>query len=92
MLKRQLWSHALAASDPICSNLDRLEIFVGDAHLASSVKPATAEYPHLPYPPRFVDFSGVDPTDHPELRVDGYLDDDLVLSRTFSSDSAAVTA
>jgi len=71
----------------ICSNLDRLEIFVGGTHFGT-VEPDRATYPNLAHPPSFVDFGSVDPTAWPELRIDGYLGNELALSRTFSSDPA----
>lgn len=79
----------------ICANLDRLEIYVGGAHFAT-VTPDTANYGHLPYPPSFADFSGVDGAALPDLRIDGYLGGVQVASRSFSADSSrdrlAVTA
>ncbi len=75
------------ASAMICANLDRLEIYVGGSHYAT-VTPDTAGYGHLPYPPSFADFSSVDGSSHPELRIDGYLGSTLVASRSFSSDPA----
>jgi beta-galactosidase len=72
----------------ICANLDRLEIYVGGAHHAT-VTPDTADYPHLPFPPSFADFTGVSGASHPELRIDGYLGGVKVASRRFSSDPAA---
>jgi beta-galactosidase len=71
----------------ICANLDRLELWVGGAHHAT-VLPDAEGYPHLPYPPSFVSFSQVDGSAHPELRIDGYLGDQLVASRIFSSNPA----
>jgi beta-galactosidase len=72
----------------ICSNLDRLEVYVGGAHYAT-VTPDTTDYAHLPYPPFFADFAAVDGSSHPELRIDGYLGSVRVASRSFSSDPAA---
>ncbi|MPZ82796.1 MAG: hypothetical protein GEV28_21285 [Actinophytocola sp.] len=72
----------------ICSNCDRLEVHVGGAHFATAT-PDTANYGRLRYPPSFVDFSGVDGAAHPELRIDGYLGDTRVASRTFSCDPSA---
>jgi beta-galactosidase len=69
----------------ICSNLDRLEVYVGGRHHAT-VTPDTAEYGHLPHPPSFVDFTGVDGSALPDLRIDGYLGDRKVASRDFSAD------
>jgi beta-galactosidase len=76
------------SSAMICANLDLLEIYVGGAHHAT-VTPDTAHYRHLPYPPSFADFTGVDGAPHPELRIDGYLGGVKVASRRFSSDPAA---
>ncbi len=76
------------SSAMICANVDSLEIYVGGAHHAT-VTPDTAHYPHLPYPPSFADFSGVDGASHPELRIDGYRGGVKVASRRFSSDPAA---
>ena len=69
----------------ICSNLDRLEVFVGGQHFAT-VTPDSADYANLVYPPSFVDFSTVDGSSRPELRIDGYLGPELVASRSLASD------
>jgi beta-galactosidase len=73
------------AAAMICGNLDRLEVYVGGEHFAT-VTPDTAGYPHLGYPPSFVDFRAVDGSSRPDLRIDGYLGADLVASRSFSAD------
>ena len=69
----------------VCSNLDRLEVYVAGAHFAT-VTPDTNDYGHLPYPPSFVDFSSVSGAGNPELRIDGYLGATQVASQTYSSD------
>ena len=69
----------------ICSNLDRLEVYVGGRHFAT-VAPDAADYAHLPYPPSFVDFGAVDGSTQPELRIDGYLGSVQVASRSLSAD------
>jgi beta-galactosidase len=69
----------------ICSNLDKLEVYVG-GQLFATVTPDTAGYGHLPYPPSFVDFSAVDGSAQPELCIDGYLGGVKVASRSFSAD------
>ena len=71
----------------ICANLDRLEVYVGGAHVAT-LTPDRAGYPHLDYPPSFADFRAVDGSELPELRIDGYLGDQRVASRSFASDPA----
>ncbi|HET9075945.1 MAG TPA: glycoside hydrolase family 2 TIM barrel-domain containing protein [Acidimicrobiales bacterium] len=72
----------------ICSNLDRLEVYVAGQHHAT-VTPDRTDYGHLPYPPSFVDFTDVSGTGLPELRIDGYLGGRQVASRRFSSDPSA---
>jgi len=52
------------------------------------VEPDRAGYGHLAYPPSFVDFSAVNGSARPELRIDGYLGSALVASRLFSADPA----
>ncbi len=69
----------------ICANLDRLEVYVGSEHFAT-LTPDTARYPKLDYPPSFVDFSTVDGSSLPELRIDGYLGSVMVASRSLASD------
>ena len=69
----------------ICANTDRLEVYVGGAHLCTA-RPDAADYGSLPYPPSFVDFRGVDGSSRPDLRIDGYLGSDLVASRSLASD------
>jgi beta-galactosidase len=71
----------------ICSNLDRLKVYVG-GELLATVKPDRAGYRHLTYPPSFVDFSAVKGAALPELRIDGYLGSALVASRLLSADHA----
>jgi beta-galactosidase len=69
----------------ICANLDRLEVYVGREHFAA-LTPDTARYPDLAYPPSFVDFSAVDGSSLPELRIDGYLGSVKVASRSLAAD------
>ncbi|MFY9930751.1 MAG: glycoside hydrolase family 2 TIM barrel-domain containing protein [Streptosporangiaceae bacterium] len=71
----------------ICSNLDQLRVYVG-GRLLATVTPDTAGYPHLKYPPSFVDFRGVDGSARPELRIDGYLGGAKVASRSLAGDPA----
>ncbi|HSZ39093.1 MAG TPA: glycoside hydrolase family 2 TIM barrel-domain containing protein [Trebonia sp.] len=71
----------------ICANLDRLVVWVGGTEHAR-VMPDVAGYPHLAYPPSFVTFRRVSGKGCPELRIDGYLGDSLVASRSFSADPA----
>ncbi|WP_460626937.1 glycoside hydrolase family 2 TIM barrel-domain containing protein [Intrasporangium mesophilum] len=68
----------------ICSNAERLEVYVADEHRATVV-PDRARFGNLRFPPSFVDLSGIDGTDRPELRIDAYIGDALVASRRLSS-------
>ena len=69
----------------ICANLHRLELHVAGEHFAT-LTPDAAAYPNLAYPPSFADFTAVDGSSLPDLRIDGYLGAELVASRSFSSD------
>lgn len=69
----------------IWSNLDRLELAVDGTPFAT-LRPARDEFPRLPYPPFLTDLSTVDGSDTPQLRIDGYLGDTLVLTRHLSAD------
>ncbi|MCS5732521.1 glycoside hydrolase family 2 protein [Herbiconiux daphne] len=68
----------------ICSNLDRLDVYLGD-RLAGSVAPDRARFPHLDYAPSFVDLT-ILAGDGTDLRIDGFLDGERVLQRRFSGD------
>lgn len=75
----------------IFSNCERLQIFVGGKK-AATVLPDRARFPHLKYPPFFCDLAVEIPEPAkgkavpPELRIDGYFRNNLVLSRSFSAD------
>jgi beta-galactosidase len=71
----------------ICSNLDRLEVYVGGEHFAT-VTPDATDYASLAYPPSFVNFAAVDGSSRPDLRIDGYLGPTQVASRSFAADSS----
>jgi beta-galactosidase len=68
----------------IFSNCDRLEIFVAGKKVATA-QADHKNFPNLEYPPFFCDLD-VDGIDHPELRIDGYREGKIVLSKHFSSD------
>jgi beta-galactosidase len=69
----------------IASNLDQLKIYVGSG-LLTTVTPDSTDYGSLPYPPSFADFSSVDGSKLPELRIDGYLNGVKVASKLFDAD------
>lgn len=72
----------------IFSNCERLDLFINGAH-AATVRPDREHYPHLAYPPFVCDLEIADEVakSKPQLRIDGYLDGRIVLSRSFSSDA-----
>lgn len=71
----------------ICSNCERLEIYLDDEHHATA-RPDRTNFPHLPWPPYLVDLRVEDGTT-PELRIDGYVGEECVISRRFSPDRSS---
>lgn len=80
--------HGPGKNASIFSNCEKLEIFVGGKQVAS-IQPDRTNFPRLEYPPFFCDLEIAENVvkTKPELRIDGYVGDKLVLSRTFSSDA-----
>ncbi len=68
----------------IFSNCDRLQVFLAGKLLAT-LQPDREHFEHLQYPPFFCDLD-IDAAGQPELRIDGYVGDRLMLSRSFSAD------
>ena len=67
----------------IFSNCDQLKLYV-DGKLHSTLDPDRKNYPNLKHSPFFVDLD-LDGTNHPELRIDGYVAGRKVASASFSS-------
>lgn len=74
----------------ICSNCDKLALYVGGRPYAT-LAPDTSSFGSLPYPPYFADFTSLDLTTKPDLRIDGYVAGSLATSRSFSLDTASDT-
>ncbi len=70
----------------IYSNCDRLELSV-DGKRRAVLHPNRAGFPHIKYPPFFADLK-MDGANKPELRIDGYIGNGQVLSRSFSADNS----
>lgn len=68
----------------ICSNCDRLEIYLGDDHVATAL-PDRQRFPHLLHAPSFADLRLESHAVH-DLRVEGYIDDRLVGVRCYAGD------
>jgi beta-galactosidase len=78
-----------AAQGPgvVFSNCDRLEIFIG-GEFQAEIKPDRERFPNLPHPPFFFSaLGGVAPWRRVwgDLRIDGFLGNRKVVSRTLSS-------
>ncbi len=72
----------------LANNCEQVEVFVGGSHAGSGQPMLAAElYGHLDYPPTLLDLR-VSPDDHPELRIEGYLDGEMVAMVRMSSDPA----
>jgi beta-galactosidase len=69
----------------IFSNCDRLELSL-DGRPHATLHPDRAAFPNLRYPPFFADLNVKGKT---ELRIDGFVADALLLSRSFSADRSA---
>jgi beta-galactosidase len=70
----------------IFSNCNRLEIFL-DGRKIANAEPDRKNFPHLLHPPFFCDLEIEKVKGKPELRIDGYVGESLVLSKSFSSDT-----
>ncbi|RSM33542.1 beta-galactosidase, partial [Amycolatopsis balhimycina DSM 5908] len=68
----------------IWSNCDRLLLFLDDRPVGEASS-RRADFPHLRYPPFAADLT-VPRGRQPQLRIDGYVGERLVLSRRFSGD------
>jgi beta-galactosidase len=68
----------------IFSNCDRIEVTVGGVHRAS-VLPDRENFPHLITPPSIVDLR-MDGRETPDLLLEGYIGDELVITRRFAGD------
>jgi len=77
--------HGPGADAMIATNCDRLEIYVGGAHVATGT-PDTRHFGGLAYPPVFADLT-VGAATRPELRIDGYLGTRLAASVRMSADT-----
>jgi beta-galactosidase len=67
----------------IFSNCDRLRVTVGDS-APQQLLPDRKNYPNLAYAPFFIDLK-LDGAPQPELKIEGYVANHLVLTRTLSS-------
>jgi beta-galactosidase len=71
----------------IFSNCDRLEVYL-DGKLRARLEPDRAGFGGLRYPPFFADLT-VEGGARPELRIDGFVGGQRVVTRSFSADRSA---
>ena len=71
----------------IFSNCERLDVYL-DGKLRGKLEPDRAGFAGLRYPPFFADLA-VENGARPELRIDGFVGGNMVLSRRFSADRGA---
>jgi beta-galactosidase len=72
----------------IATNCDRLELYLGDAHVGTGI-PDLKDFPHLAHPPAQLDLSAVAASGaQTDLRIDGYVGGELVSSIHLSADRA----
>lgn len=71
----------------ICSNLDRLRLYVGDA-LVAEVEPGRGELGYLPHPPFVTEALRASWGQRlRDLKIEGYLGDQLVVTKTYPARS-----
>jgi beta-galactosidase len=82
------WPRGPGPNAMLASNCEQVEVFIGGDHAGTGRPVLDAEmYGHLAYPPTLVDLS-VSRNDHPELRIEGYIDGKQVAVLRMSSDPA----
>lgn len=68
-----------------CSNCETLKVYIGD-ELKAEIHPDRENYGHLPHPPFFANFlSGIWGQRWKDLRVEGYIDGKLRITRQMSA-------
>jgi beta-galactosidase len=77
------WDGAAVPGAMVCTNCERLEIYLGDEHVATT-SPDTRRFGNLRHPPHFLDL----PDAPAELRIEGYVDGECVVSRHMAADRA----
>ncbi len=78
---------SLGANALVFSNCERLEMFLDDVPIGT-LGPASG-FSYLRWPPFYLDTTLVPAGTQPDLRLDGYVGDKLVLSRSFAGGTSA---
>lgn len=74
---------SLGANALVFSNCERIEMFLNDTHVVTLTRAADV-FPNLGWPPFFLDTTLVPAGTQPDLRLDGYVGDQVLLSRNFA--------
>jgi beta-galactosidase len=77
---------SLGAQALIFSNCAELKVYVGGS-LYATLMPGSDLFGNLSWPPFILDTGSVDAASSPDLRIDGYVAGQLVISRSFAGDS-----
>jgi beta-galactosidase len=72
---------------PVCSNCDHLKVYIG-GQLKTEADPAREQYGNLPHPPFLVDLTGCRFDRWGDLKIEGYLEGKLVITKTLSGKGA----
>jgi beta-galactosidase len=68
---------------PVCSNCDRLKVYIGGT-LHTEADPDRKTFQHLKYPPFMVNLDDLPLDPWGDLRIDGYINGKLVISKSYS--------
>ncbi len=68
---------------PVCSNCDHLRVYIGGT-LHAEADPDRKTFAHLKYPPFMVDLNDLPLDPWGDLRIDGYREGKLVISKSYS--------
>ena len=68
---------------PVCSNCEHLKVYIGGT-LHCEADPDRTTFAHLKYPPFMVSLKDLPLNPWGDLRIDGYIDGKVVISKTYS--------
>lgn len=78
---------ALGSQALVCTNCDQIQAYL-DGLPVGALTPAGRDFANLAYPPFYLDTTLVPAATTPDLKLDGYLNGELIHSRSFSADAS----
>lgn len=73
----------------IFSNCDKLKLYInGKQHAV--LTPDKTNFPNIKFPPFFADFNNLEGLVHPVLRIEGFVGEKPVISKSFASDDSQI--